>query len=167
MEYECSLENQYKSLDMSSDLSNKSFLFSPQSQKTLFMVTFDIQEIFNYITRKNQREKLKKLVKKESVLKKGRYYVKKLIGKGSFGSVIEAYDQINCMKVAIKIIKLKPGMPIHSYNEIINLKKLSQNDYESRYFVKMLDYFEEEIAFPQSHAALFFWRLTSLLNDKQ
>ena len=30
-----------------------------------------------------------------------------------------------------------------------------------------LDYFEEEIAFPQSHAALFFWRLTSLLNDKQ
>jgi serine/threonine protein kinase len=156
---EISIEKALKSLEVSSDLSNKSFLISPQSQKVLRMTTFDIKGIYEHITRKHRREKLRSLIRTEALLKKGRYLVTKLIGKGSFGSVIEAYDTINNTKVAIKIIKLKPGVTINTNNEIVNLKKINSLDFDSTYIVKMLDYFEEEgylcIALELLHKTLY------------
>ena len=144
MDNENSIEKNCKSLDVSSDLSNKSFLISPQNQKLLRLTTFDIQGIYEHINRKFRRETLKNLIKNESLLKQGRYTVKKLIGKGSFGNVVEAYDNFLCIKVAIKIIKLKPGITIYTNNEVLNLKKINQAEQENRYFVKMLDYFEQD-----------------------
>ena len=144
MDYDTSIENNCKSLDKSSDLSNKSFLISPQAQKVLRMATFDIQGIYEHITRKARRESLRNMVKPNAILKQGRYRVNKIIGKGSFGSVVEAYDTHTCTKVAIKIIKTRPGIPIHSNNEVLNLIKLSHTDQECDHFVKLLDFFEEE-----------------------
>jgi serine/threonine protein kinase len=143
MENEVSVEKSGKFLDVSSDLSNKSFLISPLGQKMLLSLTFDIQGIYEHITRKDRRERLKNLLKCEKSLKQGRYTVKKLIGKGSFGSVIEAIDNSLETSVAVKIVKLKPGVTIHTNNEVINLKRLNQLDPEGSHFVKMLDFFEE------------------------
>ena len=144
MDNEYSIEKNYKPLDVSSDLSNKSFLISPQNQKILRMATFDIQGIYEHITRKYRREKLKSLVKCGALLKQDRYCVRKPIGKGSFGNVVEAYDNIYCVDVAIKIVKLKPGSTIHTSNEILNLKKINYSEPDNRYFVRMLDYFEQD-----------------------
>lgn len=143
MESILSLEKPCKNPDASSDFSNKSFLISPQNQKMLLLCTFDIQGIYEHITRKDRREKFRNLVKAEAKLKQGRYIVRKIIGKGSFGSVVEALDESTGILIAIKIVRLKPGFTIHTSNEVLNLKKLGQADQENSLFVKLLDYFEE------------------------
>jgi serine/threonine protein kinase len=65
------------------------------------------------------------------------------LGKGSFGSVLEAYDYQTDTLVAIKIVRMKPGTTLHSNNEVNNLKKLSLIDQDNSLFVAILDYFEE------------------------
>lgn len=144
MDYDAPNDKHFKSLDVSSDASNMSFLISPQSQKVLRMATFDIQGIYEHIARKDRRERLRNITKPSAGLKQGRYHVIKIIGKGSFGSVIEASDSHTSSKVAIKIIKLRTGISIHSNNEVINLKKIRQTDPENSHFVSILDHFEEQ-----------------------
>ena len=132
-----------KNLDVSSDFSNKSFLISPQNQKMLLMCTFDIQGIYEHITKKDKREKFHNLIKPESNLKHKRYTVRRIIGKGSFGSVVEALDNhLSCL-VAIKIVRMKPGTTLSSNNEVLNLKKLSSSS-DPSLFVSILDSFEEQ-----------------------
>ena len=133
-----------KNLDVSSDLSNKSFLISPQNQKMLLMCTFDIQGIYGHITRKDKRDKFRNLIKPESQLKHRRYTVRRIIGKGSFGSVVEALDTHLSSLVAIKIVRLKPGSTLSTNNEVLNLKKLSCSSSDSSLFVSILDSFEEQ-----------------------
>lgn len=143
MESNYSLEKPCKNLDVSSDLSNKSFLYSPQSQKMLFLCTYDLQGIYEHITRKDRREKFRNLIKADAKLKQGRYSVRKIIGKGSFGSVVEAQDELTGVLVAIKIVRIRPGFTIHTSNEVTNLKKLTKTVPENSLFVRLLDYFEE------------------------
>ncbi|OMJ84372.1 hypothetical protein SteCoe_14524 [Stentor coeruleus] len=143
MEHDIALEKNLNILDVSSDLSNKSFLISPQNQKVLFQLTYEIEGIYQHIMRKDRRDKLKNLLRYDSNLKQGRYTVKKPIGRGSFGSVVQAVDNILGIQVAIKIVKPKYGWTIQTNNELANLKKVNQMETDNLYFVKMLDYFEE------------------------
>jgi dual specificity tyrosine-phosphorylation-regulated kinase 1 len=143
MEHDIALEKNCNILDVSSDLSNKSFLISPQNQKVLFQLTYEIEGIYQHIMRKDRRDKLKNLLRYDSNLKQGRYTVKKLIGRGSFGSVVQAVDNISGTLVAIKIVKPKYGWTIQTNNELANLTKVNQMETDNLFFVKMLDFFEE------------------------
>lgn len=57
-----------------------------------------------------------------------RYEVLKVLGRGSFGQVVEAYDAVNKEHVAIKIIKNKQAFYHQALLEIRILQYLNAND---------------------------------------
>ncbi len=58
----------------------------------------------------------------------GRYLVKVVLGKGSFGQVAEAVDQVENKKVAVKIIKNKTAFRNQAKIEIKLLQELNERD---------------------------------------
>lgn len=57
-----------------------------------------------------------------------RYEIKHLLGKGSFGQVVEAVDRKDGAKVAIKIIKNKSAFRAQARIEIKLLEEMNHND---------------------------------------
>ncbi|OMJ72590.1 hypothetical protein SteCoe_28921 [Stentor coeruleus] len=71
-----------------------------------------------------------------------RYEIIKLLGKGSFGQVVECYDYKRQEKVALKIIKNKKRFHQQAAVEIKILQQLRENDIEGKYnVVKIKNYF--------------------------
>lgn len=72
-----------------------------------------------------------------------RYRVHKMLGKGSFGQVVEAYDSITKESVAIKVIKNKKAFHQQAQIEISILQHLNDNDPHDLYnVVRLKRYFE-------------------------
>jgi serine/threonine protein kinase len=65
----------------------------------------------------------------------GRYEVQQLLGKGSFGQVIKAWDRVKQEAVAVKIIKNKKPFYNQALIEIKLLKLMNQRDPEDQYFI--------------------------------
>ena len=71
-----------------------------------------------------------------------RYEIIKILGKGSFGQVVECYDYKRSEKVALKIIKNKKRFHQQASVEIKVLQQLRENDIENKYnVVKIKNYF--------------------------
>jgi dual specificity tyrosine-phosphorylation-regulated kinase 2/3/4 len=71
-----------------------------------------------------------------------RYEILKLLGKGSFGQVLESYDYKRNEKVALKIIKNKKRFHQQAAVEIKILQQLRENDSEGKNnVVKIKNYF--------------------------
>lgn len=128
--------------DNSSGNSGSDYLSSPVSQKLLKLTTLTLPELYKHIHRTQTREHLKRLLSGGEELKEGRYYVYGLIGSGSFGKVVEAFDRERNEKVAIKIIKHKLTLKEQAQREIETLRKLNEYDQEKGYIVRMLDSFD-------------------------
>ena len=65
----------------------------------------------------------------------GRYEVKHLIGKGSFGQVVKAYDCMQDEHVAIKIIKNKKPFLQQARIEIQLLELINKHDSQSEFCI--------------------------------
>jgi dual specificity tyrosine-phosphorylation-regulated kinase 1 len=64
------------------------------------------------------------------------------MGKGSFGQVVCAYDQVNKYEVAIKIIKSKTPFLVQAKTEIEILSKILEKDpLDEKHIVRMIDQF--------------------------
>lgn len=72
-----------------------------------------------------------------------RYEILKTIGKGSFGQVVECFDNKRREKVAIKIIKNKKRFHQQAATEIKILQQLRENDLDNKYnVIKLKNYFQ-------------------------
>ncbi|NXD18455.1 DYR1B kinase, partial [Nothocercus nigrocapillus] len=64
-----------------------------------------------------------------------RYEIDSLIGKGSFGQVVKAYDHREQEWVAIKIIKNKKAFVSQAHIELRLLELMNQHDTEMKYYI--------------------------------
>lgn len=64
-----------------------------------------------------------------------RYEIDSLIGKGSFGQVVKAYDHQTQELVAIKIIKNKKAFLNQAQIELRLLELMNQHDTEMKYYI--------------------------------
>jgi dual specificity tyrosine-phosphorylation-regulated kinase 1 len=78
-----------------------------------------------------------------------RYEVDSLIGKGSFGQVVKAYDCVDQEYVAIKIIKNKKPFLNQALIEVKLLELMNKHDAESKYYIgeTWLGLFEASLIF--------------------
>jgi len=71
-----------------------------------------------------------------------RYLIRHRIGKGSFGQVVCAYDQVTMKEVAIKIIKSRRPFMLQAQTEITLLKEILDKDIQDEYnIVRMINKF--------------------------
>lgn len=71
-----------------------------------------------------------------------RYLIRHRIGKGSFGQVVCAYDQVTMKEVAIKIIKSRRPFMLQAQTEITLLKEILDKDVQDEYnIVRMINKF--------------------------
>jgi len=71
-----------------------------------------------------------------------RYLIRNRIGKGSFGQVVCAYDQVTMKEVAIKIIKSRRPFMLQAQTEINLLKDILEKDTQDEYnIVRMINKF--------------------------
>lgn len=71
-----------------------------------------------------------------------RYEMLKVIGKGSFGSVIKAYDHKNLQTVALKMVRNEKRFHLQAQTEINILKYLKQKDFDnSKNVIHMYEHF--------------------------
>lgn len=71
-----------------------------------------------------------------------RYEILEIIGKGSFGQVVRAFDHKTSKHVAIKILRNKTRLHHQSLVEIRVLDELRKKDPEGTHnIIHMLDYF--------------------------
>lgn len=91
----------------------------------------------------------------------GRYEIKGLLGKGSFGQVVEAYDRDQGRKVAIKIIKNKTAFRNQARIEIRLLEEMNEADRDDMFhIVRLYRTFEH-----RNHLCLVFEYLSYNLYD--
>lgn len=64
-----------------------------------------------------------------------RYEIDSLIGKGSFGQVVKAYDHVEQCHVAIKIIKNKKPFLNQAQIEVKLLEMMNRADAENKYYI--------------------------------
>ncbi|XP_068906447.1 serine/threonine-protein kinase minibrain isoform X6 [Tenebrio molitor] len=67
-----------------------------------------------------------------------RYEIDSLIGKGSFGQVVKAYDHVEQCHVAIKIIKNKKPFLNQAQIEVKLLEMMNRADAENKYYIVKL-----------------------------
>ncbi|EFC37810.1 predicted protein [Naegleria gruberi] len=90
-----------------------------------------------------------------------RYLVEEIMGKGSFGIVVKAYDCVNDESVAVKIIKNKPQFHSQAQIEIGLLKDLNSKDTDGKNnIVRMKHYFAWK-----NHLCIVFELLSMNLYD--
>lgn len=90
-----------------------------------------------------------------------RYEIKHLLGKGSFGQVVEAVDRKDGSRVAIKIIKNKSAFRAQARIEIKLLEEMNHMDPDdSHHIVRLLSHFEH-----RNHLCLVFELLSFNLYD--
>lgn len=64
-----------------------------------------------------------------------RYEIESLIGKGSFGQVVKAYDTIDQTAVAVKVIKNKKPFLNQAQIEVKLLELMNRHDADSKYYI--------------------------------
>lgn len=64
-----------------------------------------------------------------------RYEIDSLIGKGSFGQVVKAYDHVEQCHVAIKIIKNKKAFLNQAQIEVKLLEMMNKSDLDNKYYI--------------------------------
>lgn len=65
-----------------------------------------------------------------------------MVVQGSFGQVVCAYDQVNKVEVAVKIIKSRKPFLIQARTEIEMLEKILEKDTkDDHHLVRLLDHF--------------------------
>ncbi|EDQ92209.1 uncharacterized protein MONBRDRAFT_14418 [Monosiga brevicollis MX1] len=90
-----------------------------------------------------------------------RYEIRGLLGKGSFGQVVEAVDKETDTRVAVKIIKNKSAFREQARIEIELLKRVATKDpTDSYHMVRMLRWFEHK-----DHLCIVFELLSFNLYD--
>lgn len=90
-----------------------------------------------------------------------RYEVKGLLGKGSFGQVVEAFDRVEKINVGVKIIKNKPAFRNQARIEIALLEQMNKVDAEDKcHVVRLIRHFEH-----RNHLCLVFELLSYNLYD--
>lgn len=90
-----------------------------------------------------------------------RYEIKHLLGKGSFGQVVEAVDRKDSSRVAIKIIKNKSAFRAQARIEIKLLEEMNHSDPDdTHHIVRLLSHFEH-----RNHLCLVFELLSFNLYD--
>jgi len=90
-----------------------------------------------------------------------RYEIDSLIGKGSFGQVVKAFDHTDQEHVAIKIIKNKKPFLNQAQIEVKLLELMNQNDRENKYYIVRL---KRHFMF-RNHLCLVFELLSYNLYD--
>ena len=90
----------------------------------------------------------------------GRFLVKELLGRGSFGVVVKALDQRREDMVAVKIIRNRPSFTSQALSEINILTELNEAAKEDDHIVRLRKYFSW-----QSHLCLVFELLSFNLYD--
>ncbi|XP_064651559.1 dual specificity tyrosine-phosphorylation-regulated kinase 1A-like isoform X2 [Lineus longissimus] len=90
-----------------------------------------------------------------------RYEIDSLIGKGSFGQVVKAYDHTDQEQVAIKIIKNKKPFLNQAQIEVRLLELMNKHDAESKYYIVKL---KRHFMF-RNHLCLVFELLSYNLYD--
>ncbi|XP_016320011.1 dual specificity tyrosine-phosphorylation-regulated kinase 1A-like [Sinocyclocheilus anshuiensis] len=91
----------------------------------------------------------------------GRYEIDSLIGKGSFGQVVKAYDRVEQEWVAIKIIKNKKAFLNQAQIEVRLLELMNKHDTEMKYYIVHL---KRHFMF-RNHLCLVFEMLSYNLYD--
>lgn len=166
--------------------SSKDYISSPASQRVLKQMTLSVKDLYVHISKLSSKKSKQSLLKHGELLNQGRYVVHKLIGKGAFGEVVEAFDKTRGETVAIKIIKRITPLNEHAEREIANLKLLNEVDSEKGFIVRVIDNFRwnghtcivfEYLAktlyqllretnykgLPLTHVRIFAWQLFSAL----
>lgn len=166
--------------------SSKDYISSPSSQIILKQATLSIKDLYGHINRLVSRRNKQPLLKHGELLKQGRYVVHRLIGRGAFGEVVEAFDKEKGETVAIKVIRRNMSSSEHVQREINILKMLNEVDSDRGFIVRMLDHFVWEghpcIVFeylakslhqllretnfkglPLTHIRIFAWQLLSAI----
>jgi len=100
------------------------------------------------------------IIKYEECLNE-RYIVRKRIGKGSFGQVVQAFDTVAKEDVAIKIIKSKSAFFKQANTEIDLLKYLNRKDPHDQWFIVRL----KDTFVHFKHQCLVFEKLSCNLYD--
>ncbi|XP_067928016.1 dual specificity tyrosine-phosphorylation-regulated kinase 1A-like [Watersipora subatra] len=90
-----------------------------------------------------------------------RYQIDSLIGKGSFGQVVKAFDTYEQESVAIKIIKNKKAFVNQAHIEIKLLQLMNNNDQDNKYYIVSL---KRHFMF-RNHLCLVFELLSYNLYD--
>ncbi|XP_076017481.1 dual specificity tyrosine-phosphorylation-regulated kinase 1A-like isoform X2 [Genypterus blacodes] len=90
-----------------------------------------------------------------------RYDIDSLIGKGSFGQVVKAYDRVEDEWVAIKIIKNKKAFFNQAQIEIRLLELMNKHDMDMKYYIVHL---KHQFMF-RNHLCLVFEMLSYNLYD--
>ncbi|KAK7105364.1 hypothetical protein V1264_016756 [Littorina saxatilis] len=90
-----------------------------------------------------------------------RYEIDSLIGKGSFGQVVKAYDHVDQEQVAIKIIKNKKPFLNQAQIEVKLLELMNRHDAENKYYIVRL---KRHFMF-RNHLCLVFELLSYNLYD--
>ncbi|KAJ8305101.1 hypothetical protein KUTeg_017346, partial [Tegillarca granosa] len=90
-----------------------------------------------------------------------RYEIDSLIGKGSFGQVVKAYDHVDTEQVAIKIIKNKKPFLNQAQIEVKLLELMNKHDAENKYYIVKL---KRHFMF-RNHLCLVFELLSYNLYD--
>ncbi|CAG5127851.1 unnamed protein product, partial [Candidula unifasciata] len=90
-----------------------------------------------------------------------RYEIDSLIGKGSFGQVVKAFDHADQEHVAIKIIKNKKPFLNQAQIEVRLLELMNSNDKENKYYIVRL---KRNFMF-RNHLCLVFELLSYNLYD--
>ena len=116
-----------------------------RSQRLLRRATLFLGDMYQYIsdvsaTQKVEKRKVQPPPKLNRTVKDGRYLLLHLIGRGSFGHVVEAYDLRLRAKVAVKIISKHLNSFFHEVETVVLLNKV---DTQRGYIVRILDYFVE------------------------
>jgi len=125
--------------------SSQECLMNLRNQRLLRRATLFLGDMYQYIseviaTQKAEKRKVQPPPKLNRTVKDGRYLLLRLIGRGSFGHVVEAYDLRLREKVAVKII----SKHLHSYfHEVKTVMLLNRVDTQRGYIVRILDYFVE------------------------
>ncbi|KAL0994487.1 hypothetical protein UPYG_G00122900 [Umbra pygmaea] len=88
-----------------------------------------------------------------------RYEIDSLIGKGSFGQVVKAYDRVEQEWVAIKIIKNKKAFLNQAQIEVRLLELMNKHDTEMKYYIVHL---KRHFMF-RSHLCLFAQQMCTAL----
>lgn len=90
-----------------------------------------------------------------------RYEVESLIGKGSFGQVVKAFDTVDKQNVAVKIIKNKKPFLNQAKIEVDLLERMNRHDMDSKCYIVQL---KESFVF-RNHLCLVFELLSYNLYD--
>lgn len=166
--------------------SSKDYISSPSSQIILKQATLSVKDLYEHINKLVSKRNKQPLLKHGELLKQGRYVVHRLIGRGAFGEVVEAFDKEKGETVAIKVIRRNIPFSEHVQREINILKMLNEVDSDRGFIVRMLDHFVweghpcivfeylskslyqllREINFkglPLTHVRIFAWQLLSAI----